>query len=168
MVRPPPESNRTDTLFPYTTLCRADGLSCSSCRPSAHFTHLCSDEQFRRLGLVGAESIDRRQVVRHVIPQEDRGTLPFDIAEVGPMPGIADHRGELSREAARHLWRVDQPLQLERLQPAEAVADDNAAPGCGPDVATAALPGRAGGDQCGTLRYRRTDRRRLGEAGERR
>src|SRR3546814_14809642 len=107
MILLSPRFTRTDTLFPYTTLFR-------------------SDEQFRRLGLVGAESIDRRQVVRHVIPQEDRGTLPFDIAEVGPMPGIADHRGELSREAARHLRRVDQPLQFTRLLPHQAVASANA------------------------------------------
>src|SRR3546814_15427449 len=133
MILLSPRFTRTDTLFPYTTLFR-------------------SDEQFRRLGLVGAESIDRRHVVRHVIPQEDRGTLPFDIAEVGPMPGIADHRGELSREAARHLWRVDQPLQLERLQPAEAVDDDTDAPWCGADVATAAVPGGDTEDQCLTRR----------------
>src|SRR3546814_1328463 len=79
------------------------------------------------------------------------------------MPGIADHRGELSREAARHLWRVDQPLQLERLQPAEAVADDNAAPWCGADVATAAVQGGAEEDQCVTRRYRRNDRVRRSE-----
>src|SRR3546814_6856506 len=81
------------------------------------------------------------------------------------MPGIADHRGELSREAARHLWRVDQPLQLERLQPAEAVADDNAAPWCGADVATAAVQGGAEEDQCVTRRYRRNDRVRFGKDG---
>src|SRR3546814_4865882 len=27
MIRPPPRSNRTDTLFPYTTLCRSYGAS---------------------------------------------------------------------------------------------------------------------------------------------
>src|SRR3546814_14765160 len=123
MILLSPRFTRTDTLFPYTTLFR-------------------SDEQFRRLGLVGAESIDRRHVGRHVIPQEDRGTLPFDIAEVGPMPGIADHRGELSREAARHLWRVGQPLQPERLQPTQAGGDYKAGPGGGRDGAP---PRRAGG-----------------------
>src|SRR3546814_9329320 len=81
------------------------------------------------------------------------------------MPGIADHRGELSREAARHLWRVDQPLQLERLQPAEAVADDNAAPWCGADVAIAAVQGGAEEDQCVTRRYRPNDRVRSGTDG---
>src|SRR3546814_19457361 len=33
MIRRPPRSTRTDTLFPYTTLCRSGSVSASSLRP---------------------------------------------------------------------------------------------------------------------------------------
>src|SRR3546814_8139788 len=35
MIRRPPRSTRTDTLFPYTTLCRSAGLACEGFKPFA-------------------------------------------------------------------------------------------------------------------------------------
>src|SRR3546814_9482184 len=43
MIRPPPRSTRTDTLFPYTTLFRSDGGGSASillCRSVPPFAHL--------------------------------------------------------------------------------------------------------------------------------
>src|SRR3546814_1221623 len=38
MIRRPPRSTRTDTLFPYTTLFRSDGaVALSAFRPSPHY-----------------------------------------------------------------------------------------------------------------------------------
>src|SRR3546814_4725378 len=42
MLRPPPGSTRTDTLFPYTTLCRSPSPEARSGRPNP-----CSESEIR-------------------------------------------------------------------------------------------------------------------------
>src|SRR3546814_4049407 len=39
MIRPPPRSTRTDTLFPYTTLFRSKGMAGISARPRHAHSH---------------------------------------------------------------------------------------------------------------------------------
>src|SRR3546814_1341926 len=39
MIRPPPISTRTDTLFPYTTLFRSEVISFPAARASSHVGH---------------------------------------------------------------------------------------------------------------------------------
>src|SRR3546814_9805552 len=56
------------------------------------------------------------------------------MSEVRPVLGVADQRRQIRREAARDSRRIDKPLQLEGLEPAEAIADDDPAPGRPADV----------------------------------
>src|SRR3546814_12467546 len=105
MIRRPPRSTRTDTLFPYTTLFRSDdpgdeladddiGVGVSAARGGDHRRHLgigergagadhAGDEEgedYRRPGLVGAEADQR----------EDAGADDRDHAERDQMrPGAA-------------------------------------------------------------------------------
>src|SRR3546814_4148292 len=63
------------------------------------------------------------------VAEQHRRALSLDVAEIRPVLGIADEGCEFRREGARDGRWIDQPLQLERFQPAEAVADDHTAPG---------------------------------------
>src|SRR3546814_6825921 len=65
--------------------------------------------------------------------QEGRAA-PFDIAEVWPVLRITDQRGQVRVEVPRDLGRIDEPLQLEGLEPAQAIADDDPAPRSVADV----------------------------------
>src|SRR3546814_14237276 len=89
--------------------------------------------------LIGPKRVDRGKVLRHIVAQQDRGALAFDIAEVRAVLGVADQRGQRGREAPCDLRRIDQPLQFEWLQPAETIADDDPAPGHCADISTAAV-----------------------------
>src|SRR3546814_2965404 len=71
------------------------------------------------LVLVGPQRIDRGQVVGQVVTQQDRRALSLDISEVRPVLGVADQRRQIRREAARDSRRIDKPLQLEGLEPAD-------------------------------------------------
>src|SRR3546814_9984620 len=68
MIRRPPRSTRTDTLFPYTTLFRSPALI----RFSAGLAPLRLHEAGYGLVLVGPQRIDRGQVVGQVVTQQDR------------------------------------------------------------------------------------------------
>src|SRR3546814_19834869 len=54
MIRPPPRSTRTDTLFPYTTLVRSDAAEAAG----AALRHLWHDH-LRRAAVPGAADRDR-------------------------------------------------------------------------------------------------------------
>src|SRR3546814_6791235 len=77
------------------------------------------------------------------VAEQHRRALSLDVAEIRPVLGIADEGCEFRREGARDGRWIDQPLQLERFQPAEAVADDHTAPGRSGAVSAAAMEGRA-------------------------
>src|SRR3546814_19825442 len=66
--------------------------------------------------LIGPKRVDRGKVLRHIVAQQDRGALAFDIAEVRAVLGVADQRGQRGREAPCDLRRIDQPLQFERSE----------------------------------------------------
>src|SRR3546814_7028314 len=81
--------------------------------------------------------------------QEGRAA-PFDIAEVWPLLRITDQRGQVRVEVPRDLGRIDEPLQLEGLEPAQAIADDDPAPRSvaavgARDLECAAQPDQRGG-----------------------
>jgi len=104
-------------------------------------------------------------MVGHAVAEQDRRTLSFDIAEVGPMLGVSDQRGQFRREVACHLRRIDQPLQFERLQPAQAITDDDASTRCGAGVAAAAVKSGSEEDQSIARYDERNDRLLFGEDG---
>src|SRR3546814_5496836 len=78
--------------------------------------------------------------------QEGRAA-PFDIAEVWPVLRITDQRGQVRVEVPRDLGRIDEPLQLEGLEPAQAIADDDPAPRSVADVGARAMECAAEPDQ---------------------
>src|SRR3546814_21116276 len=69
MIRRPPRSTRTDTLFPYTTLCRAAPRAAGPAAPAAQpHRHPCS------LGTSRSHSSGR--LLRHRLSPHDPGTRP--------------------------------------------------------------------------------------------
>src|SRR3546814_4292496 len=87
MIRRPPRSTRTDTLFPYTTLFR----SASSCWRSGSFIaincgalpeSLVESELFGYTG--GAFTGARKEGARGLLQQAHRGVVFLD--EIGDMP----------------------------------------------------------------------------------
>src|SRR3546814_3396642 len=84
MARRPPRSTRTDTLFPYTTLCRSVGLGLG-----------LGDEVGLQVAQGGFQAVDRvarpqPHVGRHLIVARARG--------VQPACGIADRSEEHTSE----------------------------------------------------------------------
>src|SRR3546814_8574409 len=70
MIRPPPRATRTDTLFPYTTLCRSRGRpqlfpQLSPCR----MRHGPEGQQF---GAVVRHSLDAEGVAGQRLPRDQR------------------------------------------------------------------------------------------------
>src|SRR3546814_4043823 len=57
---------------------------------------LIGDIDGERLGLVGQQRINGRETVDILLAEQDRRTLTFDIAEIGPMLGRSEeHTSEL-------------------------------------------------------------------------
>src|SRR3546814_16028559 len=92
-------------------------------------TRLTREELFRHGLLIGAQRVDRPEMLGNFVAEQHRRALSLDVAEIRPVLGIADEGCEFRREGARDGRWIDQPLQLERFQPAEAVADDPTATG---------------------------------------
>src|SRR3546814_606540 len=57
MIRRPPRSTRTDTLFPYTTLFRSGGIISRLVEP-VHFAHLAHNNEFVTIGADGPVIIE--------------------------------------------------------------------------------------------------------------
>src|SRR3546814_16862015 len=109
MIRRPPRSTRTDTLFPYTTLFRAEGAAVhidrrgSGCAPGA--ARLDSQAAGRADDLVGADIAGRADVA-------EEEAVALDLVETQGRPrqdGAAGLRAvpprlaqENHREDARH------------------------------------------------------------------
>src|SRR3546814_5879698 len=85
------------------------------------------------------------------------------MSEIGPGMGIAGEGCEFRGEGACDGRWIDQPLKLERFQPAEAVADDHTAPGRSGAVSAAAMEGRAEEQHGVSGPDLRHDRERLGQ-----
>src|SRR3546814_7730502 len=87
MIRPPPRATRTDTLFPYTTLCRSRGRpqlfpQLSPCR----MRHGPEGQQF---GAVVRHSLDAEGVAGQRLPRDQRAQVVGEIREAGRAPGFA-------------------------------------------------------------------------------
>src|SRR3546814_11599072 len=107
MIRRPPRSTRTDTLFPYTTLFRSHGGATRACRRRDLF-----------------ERCRRGALLRSQISEADRITFG------GPAePAAAQHRRfERRRHEASGLRRIGcrfRPLLLLRRAGEEAAADSD-------------------------------------------
>src|SRR3546814_5730236 len=64
MIRRPPRSTRTDTLFPYTTLFRSTGDGSRRPAPSRHFRRQEGNHVRRRQARTGTDRGERREVRR--------------------------------------------------------------------------------------------------------
>src|SRR3546814_4109385 len=115
MIRRPPRSTRTDTLFPYTTLFR------SACAVAV-----------RGLRMLGARRVS------HAVPNRmvhGYGLSPALVDELAPLQpdllvtvdhGIACHAGIAAAKA--HGWQVlvtDHHLPGDALPPADAIVSPN-------------------------------------------
>src|SRR3546814_16482414 len=58
MIRRPPRSTRTDTLFPYTTLFRSDGMIVVSQNPYGQGGILLTDKKYKNFDLYLEAKID--------------------------------------------------------------------------------------------------------------
>src|SRR3546814_4352857 len=92
MIRRPPRSTRTDTLFPYTTLCRA--------------REAVEDEAVGAVGLIDAVgNHGDHEVVRHEVAGiHDRLRLAAELAARGS--GSAQHRSEEPTSELQSLMRI--------------------------------------------------------------
>src|SRR3546814_17183948 len=102
MIRRPPRSTRTDTLFPYTTLFRSRRLDTLCSRPRT------SCRRRRHIGAAGRQRRDRRDGA--IPPFGARGAARF------PGPGLQ----------ARTAYRMarDRPPVRRAARPVDADADD--------------------------------------------
>src|SRR3546814_10533316 len=96
MIRRPPRSTRTDTLFPYTTLFRS--LALDLIDPPAH--GLAGEEA----GQVAGQSAGRPQVVSFG-QQAHAGQIQFTLAAQGFAPA-ARHRSEEHTSELQSLMRI--------------------------------------------------------------
>src|SRR3546814_16046829 len=104
MIRRPPRSTRTDTLFPYTTLFR-------STAPRAEQVVVEADEKAHDAGLVLARHIDDRAIARDAgRPAVAGAVLEIEIIAIGTAGGRPDPRGP--RAAFGGGGRVDSPFAL--------------------------------------------------------
>src|SRR3546814_10618920 len=98
MIRRPPRSTRTDTLFPYTTLFR------SGHGKAQQLLHQAQDA-----GILDARGDARPQRLRADIRQPGNRALGAALHAPGQMPLVADQDGELamSREEDRKSTRLN-------------------------------------------------------------
>src|SRR3546814_17773748 len=102
MIRRPPRSTRTDTLFPYTTLFRSEGAAVhidrrgSGCAPGA--ARLDSQAAGRADDLVGVDIDGRADVA-----EEEAVALDLDVTQVRRRKegaaGRRDRRHRLAQES---------------------------------------------------------------------
>src|SRR3546814_14211828 len=82
-------------------------------------------------------------MLRDFASEQNRGALAFIIAKIGTVLAVACERGEFGREAARDLGWIGEPQILIGLEPAETVADHDAATHLVGDIGAGAMRGRA-------------------------
>src|SRR3546814_13441860 len=100
MIRRPPRSTRTDTLFPYTTLFRSHGLD-----------HVCKRSfRFPELANAQPEDAQDHRPTHQKAGQEERGLS----AEDGPAKAVddADNRVQVVEQAP--LWRDHTGTEADR------------------------------------------------------
>src|SRR3546814_4709369 len=94
MIRRPPRSTRTDTLFPYTTLFRSVGAGCRDVEHAA--LNAAAQEIIRGFGVLARAGGDRREernLVVRIPPHIDVAhPRPHDL---GPVGRSEEHTSEL-------------------------------------------------------------------------
>src|SRR3546814_8883532 len=108
MIRRPPRSTRTDTLFPYTTLFRSTGsqdLSIERCFVPTHRIHGIRE---RFLGMSPGLEVNRATLYRIPLPQ-----LLFRVVSVpaigalrSGLAALIDHRSEEHTSELQSLMRI--------------------------------------------------------------
>src|SRR3546814_17271400 len=117
MIRRPPRSTRTDTLFPYTTLFRSNLVSGEPCAKDP--LHLIGVDRHRDLGLDDGEQALAERLVGHpddctVDDAGDRHDLGFDLGGMDIQDARTDHhRSEIGRAASRE--RVRQLVEITEV-----------------------------------------------------
>src|SRR3546814_6922343 len=102
MIRRPPRSTRTDTLFPYTTLFRSDGNGCPQVPGTGLNTSLSHSGTAVAIALTGAGAIgvdiEPASRARGLLDLASRICHPIELTALSAMP-------EPAREAALlRLW----------------------------------------------------------------
>src|SRR3546814_18940194 len=100
MIRRPPRSTRTDTLFPYTTLFRSDQVEADPLRRGVDERHGHQDQQDDEAGLIPVLHI-------HALGQLHADAAGADDAEDGVVAGVATEPLEHSRQDPRHNMRTE-------------------------------------------------------------
>src|SRR3546814_19623499 len=93
MIRRPPRSTRTDTLFPYTTLCRSARLELLHHRgPGEELRHRAGPEQRRRrIDRLARSHVGKTLALRQHRPvaahdDDDRARDPPAVERIAPAP----------------------------------------------------------------------------------
>src|SRR3546814_10797292 len=103
MIRQPPRSTRTDTLFPYTTLCRAEADQ--RVVGVEHGDHHLADLAIRhRVAGTGADDLHHRALVDY--QPLARLRLVGDQAEIGGGIALQHRRSEEHTSELQSLMRI--------------------------------------------------------------
>src|SRR3546814_12432300 len=103
MIRRPPRSTRTDTLFPYTTLVRS-----ASGKKSSRFQRHGSILRFGSLVAPDHGGVSRVRLGRGLFPFREnpaRGRFMARIETPRPIRGTQDMIGETQAQIGRASWR---------------------------------------------------------------
>src|SRR3546814_5123894 len=124
MIRRPPRSTRTDTLFPYTTLFRSDGGRSSrgfGSRPAAH-DHASLNSPTRTWEFRIHESFSTHEAhARHRAACDRLVALRMwhdnRLTSNGPIPARGQHasRGRVSGSHTRHVRSEEHTSELQSL-----------------------------------------------------
>src|SRR3546814_7613048 len=105
MIRPPPRSTRTDTLFPYTTLFRSMLILCGF--------YLINPNEAAAIQLFGSyKGTDRETGLRWVLPWLTRKKIAVRANNIiSEKIKVNDLRGNPIEMAAQVVWRVTDTAQ---------------------------------------------------------
>src|SRR3546814_7537406 len=88
MIRRPPRSTRTDTLFPYTTLFRSARDECRAAGPQRAFDRLC--DRFRHAAVAG---LRRRRILLRSHPARAMVARARDRLRLRTVVPVEEHQG---------------------------------------------------------------------------
>src|SRR3546814_13892630 len=106
MIRRPPRSTRTDTLFPYTTLFRSFGGGRRRQRQKS-FRHVppsrcrAASRESRRYASLGSHSRKQSAASRQDVPITAEGKLHSALIIREPRSSLPQHRREIGRASCR-------------------------------------------------------------------
>src|SRR3546814_9761433 len=152
MIRRPPRSTRTDTLFPYTTLFRSTGVGGALLGLAAAIG-----------AVIGARVLRRIDIIAVVVRLVGIGRLITIIAVPPVLARRAGDGGDRAddEQAADHVAGVD-PVMVA-MTPAAAVMTAARLGGCGAE-ADAGQDHRRGGRQAGPFAHGRYSEKARGKA----